>query len=457
MDATAKLLLDEMKKMSDHFVSRFNVIDKRLKSLELRDKATRNRIKPLEEKAAEVTVWQQEVDSAVSDLAVKLDSVEQLVSKADNVDGLKQQISILSNKIDRVVLDRGGSAQGILPKPETAAATPLAGHPVIGPTGHRFDSNIRENGFGSIMAYTQLPVKGMIVDPQFPSTFDSRQFSSHRSQSFGGTAVINTNGRWPKPPFPEFDGDNPKLWQSRCENYFDMSGVDKTNWVRIASMYFEGLAARWLQSVERRANTVGWDVFCKMVLERFGRDQHELFIRQLFHIKKTGSVQEYVEQFVQLVDNLSAYASTTDPLYYTMRFIDGLKDEIKPIVLVQRPQDLDTACVLAALQEEAGDSYKRKAYNNPDSSYNPKLMYKNPLPLPAPPLCDKPAVPLVSDDKRGVEATHDGSSPDAKAAALRAYRRALGLCYKCSEKWSKDHMCSPTVQLHAVQELWELF
>jgi hypothetical protein len=102
------------------------------------------------------------------------------------------------------------------------------------------------------------------------------------------------------------------------------------------------------------------------------------------------------------------------------------------------------------LQEEASDSYKRKAYSNPDSSYNPNLMYKNPLPLPAPPLCDKPAVPLVSDDKRGVEAAHDGSSPDAKAAALCAYRRALGLCYKCSEKWSKDHRCSPTVQLHAV-------
>jgi hypothetical protein len=66
-------------------------------------------------------------------------------------------------------------------------------------------------------------------------------------------------------------------------------------------------------------------------------------------------------------------------------------------------------------------------------------------------------VPLVSDDKRGVEAAHAGSSPDAKAAALRAYRRALGLCYKCSEKWTKDHRCSSTVQLHAVQELWELF
>jgi len=33
----------------------------------------------------------------------------------------------------------------------------------------------------------------------------------------------------------------------------------------------------------------------------------------------------------------------------------------------------------------------------------------------------------------------------------------MGLCYKCAEKWSRDHKCSPIVQLHAVQELWELF
>jgi len=33
----------------------------------------------------------------------------------------------------------------------------------------------------------------------------------------------------------------------------------------------------------------------------------------------------------------------------------------------------------------------------------------------------------------------------------------MGLCYKCGEKWSRDHSCAATVQLHVVQELWELF
>ena len=35
-----------------------------------------------------------------------------------------------------------------------------------------------------------------------------------------------------------------------------------------------------------------------------------------------------------------------------MRFVDGLRHDIKSVVLLQRPKDLDTAATLALLQEE---------------------------------------------------------------------------------------------------------
>jgi hypothetical protein len=35
-----------------------------------------------------------------------------------------------------------------------------------------------------------------------------------------------------------------------------------------------------------------------------------------------------------------------------MRFINGLKPEIRSVVLMQRPKNLNTACTLALLQEE---------------------------------------------------------------------------------------------------------
>lgn len=44
-----------------------------------------------------------------------------------------------------------------------------------------------------------------------------------------------------------------------------------------------------------------------------------------------------------------------------------------------------------------------------------------------------------------------------KVATLRAFRRAKGLCHTCGEKWSCDHRCGPTVQLHVIEEVLQLF
>lgn len=68
------------------------------------------------------------------------------------------------------------------------------------------------------------------------------------------------------------------------------------------------------------------------------------------------------------------------------------------------------------------------------------------LPLPLPP------TPRL--DKNTTTPSPAASVADSKLAAIKSYRRALGLCYKCGMKWSKDHKCSPEV-LHAVEVLWE--
>lgn len=86
-----------------------------------------------------------------------------------------------------------------------------------------------------------------------------------------------------------------------------------------------------------------------MLHERFGKDQYQSLVRQLFRIKQLGTVVEYIEQFSNLVDQLSAYESVADPLFFSTRFVDGLRDDIRVVVLVERLSDLDTACTLALL------------------------------------------------------------------------------------------------------------
>ncbi|CAD6249360.1 unnamed protein product [Miscanthus lutarioriparius] len=133
-----------------------------------------------------------------------------------------------------------------------------------------------------------------------------------------------------------------------------------------------------------------------------------------------------------------------------MRFIYGLRSELKAIILVSRPKTLDAAIAMALVQEEVGGTPSARTAFRGDWSSSSKFIPKTTLPLPLPPRHDKPqAAPTATESSAA-------TSVDPKLAAVKAYRHALGLCYKCADKWSKDHKCGPQVQLHIVQELWDL-
>lgn len=92
----------------------------------------------------------------------------------------------------------------------------------------------------------------------------------------------------------------------------------------------------------------------------------ESLIRQLFHIRRTCIATEYVVQFSILVYHLS-YEANIGPLYYTMRFICGLRDDVKVVIMVQRPSTLDSVCALALVHEEVLASGRWRRGNAPNS------------------------------------------------------------------------------------------
>jgi hypothetical protein len=108
---------------------------------------------------------------------------------------------------------------------------------------------------------------------------------------------------------------------------------------------------------------------------------------------------------------------------------------------------LDTACALASLQDEVGDSPKPRDLKKPTYSPFSTVQAKGPHPLPSP----------TQFDKSKSQPAPKSTSEHDKLIALKAYRRAMGQCYKCGDKWSHGHTCPQTVQLHVVQEMWELF
>lgn len=141
----------------------------------------------------------------------------------------------------------------------------------------------------------------------------------------------------------------------------------------------------------------------------------------------------------------------------TTRFIDGLRDDIRAVVLVHRPQDLDTASSLALLQEDAVSQAPRREFRRSEGmGFHRK---QTPLPLPSPPTASaavtRPANAGFAEEKR-MGSQSRNKVEDDKLSMLRSYRKAKSLCFKCGERWSHSHRCSTSVPLHLVEEMWAL-
>jgi hypothetical protein len=316
----------------------------------------------------------------------------------------------------------------------------------------RFAENHRRPGVVTDNFRTPAPVEGMKIPPEHMSNFFDWGSMGRNSMAewsqMSGPPMPNMN-------FPVFDGTNPKLWKHRCETYFEFYAVPVERWVKLATMYFEGSAVFWVQSMEGRIREMGWETLCAALSARFGRDQHNLLIRQFYHIHQTSSVAEYVENFDQLMHQLLAHENNLTSTMITARFVDGLKDEIKTVVIIQRPPDLDTACSLAMLQEDVLQHTRHREIKRSDFSNFSRTQTKStPMPLPLPPF----PVTRVSGatEERRSQQQHQNKGEDSKLSTLRAYRRAKGLCFKCGERWSHSHRCSTAVPLHVVEEMWEL-
>lgn len=277
-------------------------------------------IKSATTKAATEALLQQrtELESSILatvDAAVKTSVQAAVKDMRAYTDGAEQELRHELEEL-RTALDLGH---------QSTEATPRAKSPrdaEIGPDGHRLASTARGMDREPFKAYVPPPARGM--RELAPSSNPAVNLLPRQ-----GRTGSSSSSKLPFVDFPHFNGENPKLWQIRCEDYFHMFDTEPALWISVAGMQFEGPAARWLQAVQHRIASITWSGFCELVLQRFGRNQHQSLIRRLYRLVQTGSVDEYIDQFAELVDQLAAYETAPDPLHYTTRFLDGLKPHIR--------------------------------------------------------------------------------------------------------------------------------
>jgi hypothetical protein len=206
-----------------------------------------------------------------------------------------------------------------------------------------------------------------------------------------------------------------------------------------------------------------WPELCKVVCDKFEKDQHNSLLRQFFRIKQTEGVVDYIEHFDSIVHQILAHDPKFSTSTITNRFIDGLKDEIRAVVLVHRPGNLDTASSIALLQEESSKDAPRIEFRKHDFKYSNRASSSTSNRAGSSTFTNtagsqsngRNGDSYYTPAKRASE-NSKGAHSDEKMTTLMNYRKAKGLCYKCGMKWNPGHKCANSVSLHVVEELWQM-
>lgn len=109
---------------------------------------------------------------------------------------------------------------------------------------------------------------------------------------------------------------------------------------RFAVLNFHGTVATWLLTVERRGQIVEWHHLCELVFAKFDKYQYQLQLRQLDSLKQTGFVSDYQHKFEELAHGILLHNPTFDDTYLVMRFLGGLKEDIRAAITLHRPKEV---------------------------------------------------------------------------------------------------------------------
>lgn len=149
-------------------------------------------------------------------------------------------------------------------------------------------------------------------------------------------------------------------------------------------------------------------------------------------------MEEYEEKFEELKTLMLVRNPKLDELYFVSSFISGLKEEIKPMVKMFKPQSLTKAFEVAELQECSLELQSRNSRSGGRTAMEPKFgmyryssnhqnqagAYKVP--------------PTAPNTKRKEVLSRETQKISAEEMQ---YRRQHHLCYRCGDKFGVGHQC----------------
>ena len=153
---------------------------------------------------------------------------------------------------------------------------------------------------------------------------------------------------------------------------------------------------------------------------------------------KKGTVEEYEEKFEELKTLMPTRNPRLDESYFVSSFISGLKDEIKPMVKMFKPQSLSKAFEVAELQEYALEIQSKQSKPSGKVAVEPKFgMYKNHANSQS--HSNSYKLPAITPNTKKNEYVH--KEIGRISAEELQYRCKHNLCYMSGEKFGIGHQC----------------
>jgi hypothetical protein len=206
----------------------------------------------------------------------------------------------------------------------------------------------------------------------------------------------------------------------------------------------------WLRNVQAVRKLEDWGEMCRLVHDKFGKNKYMYYRRQLRSLKQIGSVSDYYGKFEILRNQLLLYNPALDEAFFVDEFLNGLHEDIRAAIHLHCPQDLDTASLLALMQEEEQDNQKKRYSPRSEGRDTTKFSARSSY-TPSDKFSHKEKLAVKTDDKKP-----EGTKWEDRLESLKSYRRSKGLCFTCGDHWSKTHKCPDKVPLHIIEELMEI-
>ncbi|KAJ4789708.1 polyprotein [Rhynchospora pubera] len=253
---------------------------------------------------------------------------------------------------------------------------------------------------------------------------------------FGNQRVVPPPVQLPRTDFPTFDGNDPADWLLKSEYYFDIYQIPHNYKTRLAVLSFVGEASIWYGSFRLGIDNPPWELLVEEVFARFSQNATQELVGELKRVQHTGKVMDYIKQFDHVRAKLMRQKPYIPTDFYVACFIEGLREDIKAMVTVLNPKNLNDSYKIANQYEMAADSQaKRLKFAPKPLTFTNNQRGKE--------VGEKVVVPYNKGGRNWQPSWKYATEPSGdRRGETFEQKKALGLCHRCDEKWHPGHKCA---------------